>query len=408
MTRWPYTEGERPRVVIAGGGVAALEACLFLRAYLDADQLEIELIAPEERFTYRPLAVLEPFEGPSRWSLALDRFAEDQDAALVRSRITRVVPGSHVVETTPSRHRPYDLLLVATGARSELSVPGALTFRSSADARGVRRLLDEAAQHDADRIVFAVPAGPVWALPLYELALLAAADLRRRGAGARLALVTAEEAPLALFGARASELVARLLGEHGIELVAGVAPVETDREGLLLADGRHVAADRVVAMPRLAGHPPAGVPRGPGGFVPVDEHGRVAGLEGVYAAGDITDFPFKQGSLAAQQADAAAEAMLAELGLPLAPRPFAPVVQGVLYSDGEAAYLRTPLGEPGGEEPEPSSYALWWPPSKIAGRFLSAYLTVRAGAPRAPEVRPTTDIVPVHVDVARTLEGPAA
>ena len=37
-------------------------------------------------------------------------------------------------------------------------------------------------------------------------------------------------------------------------------------------------------------------------------------MEGVYAAGDITTFPVKQGGIATQQADAAAEAIAAELG----------------------------------------------------------------------------------------------
>ena len=63
----------------------------------------------------------------------------------------------------------------------------------------------------------------------------------------------------------------------------------------------------------------------------------------VYAAGDVANFPVKHGGLAAQQADAAAEAMLAELGLPIVPRPFDPVIQGVLFTDDEPAYLQARL-----------------------------------------------------------------
>ena len=138
----------------------------------------------------------------------------------------------------------------------------------------------------------------------------------------------------------------------------------------------------------------------------MDPHGRVSGAEGVFAAGDITAFPFKQGGLAAQQADAAAEAMLAALGLPIDPRPFDPVLQGVLYTEDDPTYMRRRLGD--GDEVEPRSYSLWWPPSKIAGRFLSPYLTVRAGAPRAPEVRPGSDIVPVQVDTAKAAPARAS
>ena len=123
----------------------------------------------------------------------------------------------------------------------------------------------------------------------------------------------------------------------------------------------------------------------------------------MYAAGDITNFPFKQGGLATQQADAAAEAMLADLGLPIEPQPFSPVLQGVLYTGGEPACMRAPPGEPGVAAAEPRGYSMRWPPSKIAGRFLSPYLTVRAGAPRAPEIRPTAHVVPVRVDVGEAL-----
>jgi sulfide:quinone oxidoreductase len=151
----------------------------------------------------------------------------------------------------------------------------------------------------------------------------------------------------------------------------------------------------VIALPGLRGRPIAGLPQDGDGFVTVDEHGRVDGLDDVYAAGDMTTFPLKQGGLAAQQADAAAEAMLAGLGAPIAPRAFEGVLRGVLYTDREPAYLRAGAGAAA----TPRAWSMWWPPSKIAGRHLAPYLAVRAGAPRAPEVRPDVGAVPVSIDV---------
>src|SRR5215207_634557 len=81
---------ERPQVVIAGGGVAALEASLALRERLGTDDLKITLVSPTERFDYRPLAVLEPFRGISRWSLALASFVGDQDIDLVHDALEAV------------------------------------------------------------------------------------------------------------------------------------------------------------------------------------------------------------------------------------------------------------------------------------------------------------------------------
>ena len=80
---------------------------------------------------------------------------------------------------------------------------------------------------------------------------------------------------------------------------------------------------RVIALPSAA-HAGAGLPGDERGFVPVDEHGRVPGLDGVWAAGDCVAYPIKQGGIAAQQADAAADSIAARAGAPVDPQPFRP------------------------------------------------------------------------------------
>ena len=48
------------RVVVVGGGVAALEVCLALEA-IAADRVELLIVAPEPAFEFKPAAVGEPF-----------------------------------------------------------------------------------------------------------------------------------------------------------------------------------------------------------------------------------------------------------------------------------------------------------------------------------------------------------
>jgi sulfide:quinone oxidoreductase len=84
------------------------------------------------------------------------------------------------------------------------------------------------------------------------------------------------------------------------------------------------------------------------------------------------------------------------------PRPFEPVLKGVLYTGHQPAYLRARMA---GEGSEPRAYSMWWPPSKIAGRHLAPYLTTRAGAPRAPEVRPERDVIAIDVDVPHAVHA---
>jgi sulfide:quinone oxidoreductase len=393
---------DNPRILVAGGGVAGLEACLALRTYLDETHLRIDLLCREDRFEYRPLAVLEPFDGTPPWSMKLEGFAADQDVGLVRDALAAVDPDRRVAMTAYSGHLPYDALLVCVGARAVRTLPGAITFRGSRDAEAVRAALDALQPGDAGTIAFAVPFGAFWTLPLYELAILAAARLRARGTRARVVLTSPEAAPLEAFGTAASAAVARVLDAHAVEFTPRARAIAADAGELELDDGRRIAAAAVVTLPTLVGRRVPGVPQDAEGFIAVDDHGRVPALDGVYAAGDVTTFPLKQGGLATQQADAAAEAMLAALGVPIVPRPFEPVLKGVLYTDREPAYLRSTMS---GEGSEPRAYSMWWPPSKIAGRHLAPYLATRAGAPRAPEVRPERDAIAVDVDVAAAVHA---
>ena len=386
---------DRARIVIAGGGVAGLEACLALRSFLDEEQLAIDLLCPEPRFEYRPLAVLEPFDGAPAWSMPLAAFAADQRVRLVRDSLHGVDPERRVAIPLSGDPLPYDAMLACVGARPVRAIPGAITFRGSRDADAVRTALGAIGAGERATIAFAAPLGAFWTLPLYELAILAVARLRARSARARVVLAVPEPAPLDAFGPRASAAVADLLRAHDIDFRGGVRPVAAGAGELELDDGERIRCDAAIALPGLRGRPVRGLPQDADSFVSADRHGRVEGLDNVYAAGDMTTFPLKQGGLAAQQADAAAEAMLAGLGVPIVPRPFEGILRGVLYTDAEPAYLRAAAGSAATVR----SWSMWWPPSKIAGRHLAPYLAVRAGAPRAPEVRPDAGVVPVSIDV---------
>jgi sulfide:quinone oxidoreductase len=105
-------------------------------------------------------------------------------------------------------------------------------------------------------------------------------------------------------------------------------------DGAVLAGGLRIEVDRVVTLPVPVGPSIQGLPEDGGGFIPVDDHARVIGLEGVYAAGDVTDAALKQGGLAAQQALAAAEAIAARHGADVDPRPYRLVVRSALFSSG--------------------------------------------------------------------------
>ena len=276
------------------------------------------------------------------------------------------------------------------------SLPGALTFAGTDDEPALATLLEDALDGRVRRIVFALPSSRGWTLPAYELALLTAAYLTDAGASSvEVALVTPEDRPLDLFGAGASSAIAEVLAFRGIDVRTGTVPLEFADGVLRIApDSDGIPADAVVAMPRLEGMRIDGVPADSDGFVAVDPHGAVTAFDDLWAAGDLTAFPVKQGGLAAQQADAAAEAIAARAGADLDPAPFRPVLRGLLLTGLVPRFLRA--DESGGHSTADTE-PLWWPPAKIVGRYLSPFLALRLGQAAAP---PAGKGVSVDVDLS--------
>lgn len=395
-------EHKRAKVLIVGAGVAALEAALALED-LAAGLVDVELVAPEHDFVYRPLLVAEPFAAGQVRTFPLRRLTEAAGAGFREAVVTGVDSDRHVVRTATADELPFDLLLLAPGAVPMEAVAGALCFRGPSDAEALGQVLEEAGSGEIDSIAFAVPAGAGWALPLYELALLARAHLVDRGSpGIRISIVTPEDSPLGLFGRTASAAVQELLDARGIELHLGTAPLSFRDGALAVAPAGIVAADRAVALPRLEGPRLHGILHDSSGFIPTDRHGQVSDEIDVWAAGDATGFPLKQGGIAAQQADAAAEAIAARAGVALEPRPFRPVLRGMLLTGMVPRFLRA---EAGGEASTVDTEPLWWPPAKIVGRHLAPFLAKHLGLSELLPDAARESAVPVEVELTPNAHG---
>jgi sulfide:quinone oxidoreductase len=392
------------RVLIVGGGVAALEALLALRD-LAGDRVAITLCAPDPMFRHRPLSVTEPFGLSPPHTIDLAEVAlEGHHSSFLKDALEAVDTDRREVTTAAGRKLEYDALLVALGARGVEAVPGAMTFRDSADGSGFAELLELLDQGGIRRLAFAVPSDATWPLGLYELALLTSAHAHENGLeGVELTLVTPEEGPLAIFGRRATAAVGRLLEQAGIDLRAGTTPTRFEDGRLLASEGESLECDRVVALPVPEVPPIPGLPQQRHrGFIPTGTFCGVLGVEAVFAAGDATWFPVKQGGLAAQQADSAASAIAEMAGAPVAPQPFRPVLRGAVLTEWGPRYLRTSLDE--GAVSAAARSALWWPPAKIAGKYLAPFLAARAGHSKQGAMLTDLD-APVTDDPADVQSG---
>jgi sulfide:quinone oxidoreductase len=388
-------------VLIVGAGVAALEAALALRAEAEG-RVDVELLAPDVDFVYRPMAVAEPFQHGEARRFPLARLVELAGARLTPGTLARLDLDRRLAVTADGTELGWDVLLVALGARGREGVPGGLTFRGPEDRAAFAELVDEAVSGGFRSMTFALPTLAAWPLPLYELALMMKIRLDDGGATTvTVDLVTPEAEPLAVFGREASASVKRLIETRGIGLRTHTTPVVFRRGVLNVVPGRAIRTERVVSLPVPEGRRIPGLPDDGRGFVRTDLYGQVEGLEDVFAAGDITTFPLKQGGIATQQADAAAEMIAARAGAPVTPQPFRPVLRGLLLTGLTPRFMEASLLD---DTAEIDSEPLWWPPAKIVGRHLAPFLAEHVGLSAEPPSDMLDAGLPVNVELEQ-LQG---
>ena len=358
------------KVLIAGAGSAAMEAAFRLQ-HIGEGRIDTTILAPDDEFATHAMAVLIPFAAGDVLHEPVAGLARQAGAQLRHGRLASVDAAAHQVTTAEGEAIGYDALLIAVGAVQRVPPRHALAFGAPGTEERMHGLVQDLEAGFVRRIAFVVPAGATWPVPLYELALMAADRAYEMCLNPELTLVTWERAPLELFGAEASDTLAARLADRGIAVVSG-AQAAVPAAGLveLHPGGERLHVDRVVTLPVLDGPSIVGLPHDDDGFLVVDRYGRVHGVPDVYAAGDATYHAIKQGGLACQQADAAAEAIAAQAGAEIDPEPYAAILQGVLLTQRAATHLRREAND---ESVVPHE-AVWWPPTKIAGRELSRHL----------------------------------
>jgi sulfide:quinone oxidoreductase len=364
----------RFHVLIAGAGPAGVEAALRLQR-IAGDRIRTTIVAPDERFVHLPPTVLEPFAVGCADAPPLGALAASAGARLHRGTVVSVDPLAREVHLHDGDTLRYDALLIAVGGRQRSPYPRALAFGTAGSEERMHGVIQDVEGGYIRRLAFVVPPGASWPLPVYELALLTAERAFEMCVDVEVTLVTPEPFALALFGADVSQDLARLLAAADITVKANtVAEMPRWNALELRPSGELLEVDRVVTVPVLTGPAIGGLPYDGTGFLPVDAHGRVAGAPGVYAAGDATDFEIKQGGIACQQTDAAADAIAALAGVPIDPTPFAPILRGMLLTERDSRWLERDLGRASGVEGRVGESSPDWPRTKFVGRELSRLL----------------------------------
>jgi sulfide:quinone oxidoreductase len=382
------------QVVVVGGGIAALEAVLALHATA-GDLVAVTLIAPEQHFVVRSLRVAAPFGRGHLDRLALADVMDEHGGRLVCGAVERIDAGAHTLRLVSGGEIAYDALLLAHGAREVSTLPHALTFGEDPAAFG--GLLADLDQGYTRTVAFVLPDQNTWPLPLYELALMTAHEAWAMNMDrVELHLVTPEPDPLAVFGPEASAAVAALLTSAGVTVHCGSHARMSPHGDVQTGTGEDLAVDRVVTLPVLEARRLDGIPAAASGFIPVDDTGLVDGLDDVFAVGDATDRPVKQGGLACQQADVAAAVIAVRAGAQIEVPPLEQVLRGRLLTGGHDRFLRRAPAE----APQAASQTpLWWPPTKVSGVHLSPYLAAKGIVPIPAHAVPAPGGIDVEVEL---------
>jgi sulfide:quinone oxidoreductase len=311
------------KILILGGGTAGtIMANRLRRIYADAvrrGETSIAVVDQDDEHVYQPGLLFVPFGGYTPERLVQRRRRHlHRDVTYVRARIDRVDAEARVVYLVSGSPLPYDVVIVATGARTAPSETDGLTgpgwhermfeFYTLDGATALGRKL---AEWPGGRLVIDVVEMPIKCpvAPL-EFAFLADAFFTRRGIRDKVDITYVTPLDAAFTKATAAKALSHLLSEKRISLVTEFSAGRVDGEtGTLHSwDEREVPFDLLVAIPLHMGA--EFVSRSPGlgddmGFVLTDPQtlqARVA--PNVFAIGDAANVPAsKAGSVAHFEAE---------------------------------------------------------------------------------------------------------
>jgi sulfide:quinone oxidoreductase len=345
-----------PRVLILGGGFAALETAFLLRMRLH-ERVDLRLVSDNDHFVFRPNSIYVPFGAdPGSLLVGLRKPLAKRGIAFEHGSVAEVDPDGRFVSLADGQRLRYDKLVVATGADTNAGeVPGlsehAATIWTTDSMLDVRRRFEQVRERarngERQRVLFLVPPNNKCSGPLYEIVFMLETWLRRQHARDRvdIAWSTYEHGFIQAFGPRLHELVRTEFAHRGIygyteEVVTEVAPDE-----VRYADGRTRGFDHLIAFPPYVSavrYPALGGDER--GFVPTELATRlVAGRDDVYAPGDAGDFPIKQAFLAFLQADAVANHIAADATGRAFDQPFDSVSMCIMEMFDKATFAQVPV-----------------------------------------------------------------
>jgi sulfide:quinone oxidoreductase len=346
----------KPRILILGGGFAALEAAFLMRMRLHED-VDLTLVSDRDAFVFRPNTIYIPFGAdPSSLLVDLHKPLARRDIGFHQGTVVGVDPDRRTVALADGQQLGYDKLIVATGAATAVDeVPGlgehGATIWTPAMMLDVRarfeRVRDHARAGRKQRVLFLIPPNNKCAGPLYEIVFMLETWLRRERVrdNVDIGWTTCEQSYIQAFGPRLHDVVAAEFADRGIEGWTNEVVEEVRVGEVRYVDGSVRGFDELIAFPPyVSAVRYAGLPSDERGFVEtVPSTRQVPGHPEIYVPGDAGDFPVKQAFLAFLQADTVAEHIGSDVTGSRFDSPFDPVSMCVMEMLDKATFAQVPL-----------------------------------------------------------------
>lgn len=294
------------RIVVLGGGTGGTLTANRLRKIYPRELVEITVVDQDGRHVYQPGLLFVPFGLAHTEDIVRPRERQLHDGiTFIEQAIDRVEVEANEVHLVDGTALPYDVLVIATGARllpgetEGLTGPGwmekVFTFYSPEGAGALEGAL---ATFDGGRVVVNVVDMPI-KCPVAPLEFCFLADwyFTERGIRDRVELVYATPLDAAFTKPIAAGQLGGMLAEKGVELVTEFNTGEVDGEGgrLIAYDGREQAFDLAVVIPLHGGAEYVGRSEGLGDeldFVPADERTLQAkAAPNIFVIGDASSLP---------------------------------------------------------------------------------------------------------------------
>lgn len=301
------------RVVVLGGGIAGVEAAIFLRKY----NFDVELISDREYLFVYPISIWLPTQEKKfdEVTVSLYNLSKVHGFRFLVDRVLQINTDNFVLEKGGQRN-DFDYLVVAIGQEKLKHKGVEYTYSICAKPEEILKYSEkfqELVSRGSGKLSFGFGANPkakesVRGGPVFEV--MFNIDYYLRKSGIRDKFEITFFAPMQKPGERLGETALKMMDNMfkrlNIKAITGKKIAEFTVDSIVFEDGSKIESDLICFVP--AGDGPSAVksgnlPQTEAGFIVIDEYNKVKDTDNIYAIGDCVslegpDWKAKQGHIA--------------------------------------------------------------------------------------------------------------